>query len=222
VSRTQKDKPFWVRLNQEGKYTEHDHRDIGKSYTRKEYVYDENGEKLYEEVPFGYTAEKLLTLVRTHLNEETGQFEYYMGWDPRTMKNIPYGTYRRAKELLSAGRGDEFIQLATARKPVLREVVKHHADHCTEGEPITGRTWRLMPCTPSLGHEGYYWRYGDSKARGGLLRTLHGKDRAHTNSTLRTMAKAANFRDEGWEDDYEYGIQESTKPYKNGMAWLLW
>jgi hypothetical protein len=220
MSHTDKDKPYWVRLNQEAKYTDHDHRHLGKTYYRRVYLHDENGDRIWEKVPVFFTADQLIDMAHSRLNEDTGRREYYIWSTPRT-KGLPDSTYRRAKELHAAGRGHELLEVGTEKRALYRDVEVPFPDHCTEGEPVT-REYGNMPCTPDLIMEKRWWRYGESSERQSYLRQLHGRDRTHLRSTLRNVTKAANLRDEGWEDEYEKDLLETTNPYKNELSWLLW
>ena len=200
MSHTDKDKPYWVRLNQESKYTDHDHTRLGKRYTRRRYLYDEKGQPLYVDVPEYKQARYI------------AQYGYLL--------NCSEALIKRAKELVGAGKGTERLQTGTYRVRDYEDVECFYPDHCTEGEPLTHETgtWGL-PCHPAWPNDRSWWAIGKSKKD--YLRILHGADRTRVRTTLRNMEKGANSWEDGWEDDYE-NVERLTNQYRHEVAWMMW
>lgn len=217
MSHTDKDLPYWVRLNRFGKYTDHNHLDLGKTRYRRVYKHNEDGSFVYHDKDVMVSASSII------LDESSWYYRLLIGDHTITAK-----VRQRALELHGAGRGKELVQIGTERVAQYDLVVSYVvSDHCTEGQKITSKDncwgWGEVPCTPELPAGKRRWSYArDMSSKRAFLRKKHfSGERTNARNTLREATKAANAGYDDWEDDFEH-IEVLTNQHRHSMDWDLW
>lgn len=206
MSRTDKDRPWWVVKNDTAhKYTRHDHLHFGEPVYRTRALRDKDGKRIFEEEPILMTAHKMV--------------HYYFGGSYGTPEGL-----RRAKRAISAGHPDEMIDTGrTWRKYATERVlIGYIADHCTAGETVTenDRWGWLLPCTPDTPPEEKWWHHKDGSARHDFSQMYYRGKRRASRDTLRKTANAYNSGTD--PEDYEDDINPLTDHHKHGVWWYLW
>lgn len=139
MSRTKKDQPYWVRENNEGTRTDHDHLSLGKTVYGYKRVLDEHGEPVMETKTRKRTTFEMKPYVKGRTED---------GW-------ARWGYEYTALEV-----EEEYQTYKTER--YVRFVYR---DYCTAGEkvPKGKHTWRHsnndMPCTPDLPDSKKFYRW---------------------------------------------------------------
>lgn len=242
MSRTDKDVPYWVRLNNEGTLTDHDHRHLGREITSYRDVLDKDGNQIVVEGPLYSYADAIIGEfegIRWHygntLYTEDGRLLYY-NYKTKTLFTTSYGNYRepvirRARLLHSAGRGKEFVQVGTYTH-ILREVVVigYVADRCTAGEKQPRPDWRRrgarplyeeLPCTPELPADNrrLRWTSGMSKHKTSFSRQRYSAERVNLRDQFVGIAKHWNngFEVDDWDESNNLAAQ-----HRHSMAWDLY
>lgn len=223
MSRTRKDRPYWVRLNQDGTQTDHDHRRLGQVHYKRKYLKDAKGEDVYREVDVIGTVDGYLN--QTRWSEEG---IYYTSWrdETRPATNIPIMTFKAAKELHSAGRGNERIVMARKSERAYVTVYSHTtADHCTAGVKLNKaewKTWRYgeIPCMPELSRadEVRSWSGRTPGFKKTWSREWYGHERVVTNGLLSRTAKEWNSGND--VDDWDENTYV-TGQHRHGASWWL-
>lgn len=211
MSHTNKTDPYWVRLNHRKTVnTWHRHDLIGKTYYTRRYLYDEKGQPITHEEPVKYKAWYIVK---------------YGPWNPDKF-TTPF--MKQAKELVGAGKGDEYIQIGTRTVREFEEIEHRYSDHCTEGEPLTSRNrWgQGMTCTPDFPYnDPSFWGGGYTSRKATLKKVLNGAERSRARKNLRTLTKAANTPETCWDrefaDDYEEA-ERMTDQHRHNGKWLAW
>lgn len=217
MSHTNKDVPYWVRLNREGVHTDHNHLQLGKEQYRRVYKHNEDGSFVYLDEPVMVTASSII---------EDGD-DWYFRFIARD-HTITTKVRQRALELHGAGRGNELVQIGTERVAQYDLVLSYVVpDHCTEGQKLTSKDnmwgWGEVPCTPQMapGKRRWVYAWGMSSKRQFLRKKHYGKERTEARGTLREATKAANSGYDDWEDDFEH-IEDLTNQHRHSMDWDLW
>lgn len=241
MSRTLKDRPYWVQLNESAWY-DHNHTHLGEVAYMYKYIKDRDGNLVCDETEWGLTATEIAEHGRvTHeiwrTRWEINPNYLYRAFGYMDAKGIsPYvskGVVLRARDLVFQGAGDTYLMCGTYKK-VRRELVVSYvtADHCTEGEPVTStnyRFWRagagetINPCTPSwrgmyeVGHTSQVRNM--SKAKRGYSQEVNGHSRRVARDTLKDQANAWNsgWNVEDWDED-----EDLTAQHRHSMNWMLW
>ncbi len=209
MSRTDKDRPYWVKLNDEGTLVNHNHQHFGRSWYVYRPVRDERGNRVYEDVPVYRTA-----------------YEVVHGWDftgVRGTYGMPAKAVNEAKLLLSAGRPDEPVLIDTKRRVKFRRVQVHETyNHCTAGQRLANKydAW-VLPCTPELpaGNSRKMYTCGLSKARKGYSDMRNGASRRAERDMLRSAARGWNC---GEDLDNFDSLENLTAQHRHSMAWDLY
>jgi hypothetical protein len=196
MSRTKKDRPYWVKTN-DSQYTDHDHIHLGEVYYTDRYVRDEHGKKISETV---YTYQDAYSLVHGGIK---GLWASSMTYGERNRID------RLARKALSRKCPEEQILVReTTRWKTVRVVKYTTPDHCTEGVKMTGdMEWRQLPCTPDVIPEMYgpiYGGYHSSRVRQSYREVDNGHNRSQKRDTLRSTVKGYNSGEdvENYENDY--------------------
>jgi hypothetical protein len=233
MSRTLKDRPYWVKLNESTK-TDHDHLHFGRTYTKTKPVLDKDGNEIFDDAEWGFTAKEIRDAHSSEVVEgmpwriNSLAWHRFFGWN----KEHPALTNRQvnlARALYVQGRGDTFIVCGTYKKRREVEVILSQvANYCTAGEKYTNRSQyrdhgkREMPCTPS-------WE-GLSEAAGKGIYTSDMADKKTTtrkeiNGIIRrterdTLNGVKNAWNSGYDvDDYDQDVDFTTsQPHK----WAYW
>lgn len=234
MSRTLKDRPYWVKLN-DSPVTDHDHRDLGRTHYTTKIVLDKDGNEIYDETEWGFTAKEIRD---AYTSEVIDRFPWrinylnwhqFFGWN----KEHPVLTNRQinqARALYAQGLGDTFIVCGTYQKRRTERVVWYQiADHCTAGEKWSSRSQyrdysrREMPCTPSWDglpeHQGrgiYTSDMADIKTS--TRREINGIIRRTERDTLNEVKNAWNS---GYDvDDYDQDVDFSHSQPHQWSYWL--
>lgn len=220
MSRTDNTRPYWVKVNQDAKYTRHDHLSFGRVHRRYVTVRDKNGRPVMETVPFVVPAYRLV---------HRGLFGYT--YEPlvdaalgRMSSAVRENVFRVARHHVASGRPYEKIVIGT-REVYKREVriISVTADHCTEGAPYPKTfysNWEL-PCVPEL-TTAQYRKLGSGLRAGKLssaLREKNGSDRAYRRAVLGEIKKSWNS---GYDiEDYD-NEKSLTDQQRRSIQWNLY
>lgn len=187
MSRTDKDRPLWVKRNDPTllRYTDHDHLRIGKTLYKKVYVRDANGNYVTEEV---INTRKVF---REGAAKKAGFYDDYNMISNNMGSHIDYKSledYEKSYPYL--WREEEYVTVEYVTKRVPRIV---YSDHCTEGEPLKS-DHDTLPCTPELTVEGLRQGWVDTVSR----QMYHGSERRRKRDALKRYTKEANTY--GWDN----------------------
>lgn len=245
MSRTFKDRPTWVQLN-ESKWYDHDHRHLGEAHYINKSVKDENGALIYDDTPWGMTADQVTKYVRQEHRLSFGSFvskwvvdrsfirtvdmEWYYGSFHEDLV-VPTQTVLNARNLVAQGRGMQYVPMGIYKKLRReRKLTYTVADHCTEWEAKEGprSAWRVYkdgienPCTPAWdgAFEGGWSGTRDmAKAKRGYSQEVNGHSRRVSRDTLKSQANAWNS---GWDVEDWDEEEHLTAQHRHSMNWMLW
>lgn len=206
MSRTDKDRPWWVVRNDTAhKYTSHDHLHFGQPIYRSRAVRDKDGKRISEEVPIYKTAHEMV-------------HTWYGGY---------YGTpeaIKQAKRAIGAARPNEMIDTGITYTKYLTErvLIGYVADHCTAGAKLTesDRWGFLLPCTPDWDRTDKWWHHKDGSARHDFSQMYYRGQRRKTRDDMRRIANAYNSGTD--PEEYEDGIDPLLNQHHHGVWWYLW
>lgn len=195
MSRTDKDRPYWVMLNDDSlsHRTRHDHRHLGEPVYRNKFVLDENGDRIPEPV---YVTSYRLQYDKAVAAGLSPQPFFYWGKDwflPLNLSSYGARTYfGRYPEHRVFYRKDKVYSHDWYK--TVRVLAHYVPDHCTEGAPAVGRTHQdNNPCYRVLVGRRRY-------ERAQWLRSeLVSEDRRIARDRLRNYTKLANSV-EDWEE----------------------
>ena len=218
MSRTDKDRPYWVRLNDEGALTEHNHLVLGRKYYRTRVVRDKSGRPEYEDVPVYREA----TYVAFHgIYAEIG-FRLEKNAAP-----VFSGPVRReALRLHSSGRGKDLIEVWTERRRKTETYVfSENYDFCTEGMKLSDRNWYAgrsdsrqmgLPCTPAFSPGESWWHFGTTVMRENEHARYYTKERTEHRGHFAKLTKLWNSGDDLGDWDEDMTLTTETTSY---MFW---
>jgi len=192
MSRTRKDRPYWVREN-DSTLTNHKHLLCGKTVYKRQYLVSEEGEPLYyhnkgTKIGFDWSKgyENGVTELQARIHRELYkeywvEVEYDWGWFP-------------AFELVV-----DFV----------------YPDECTAGQKHTKESQRFrngtLPCTPEMPPEESRHRHGFSTQEDRAI--LSGSSRRKSRDTLIGYAKEYNAN--GDVDDSDMDVSQ----HRHSMSW---
>jgi len=215
MSRTDKDRPYWVRLNDDATSTWHDHLHLGEDVYRTRVVRDAQGQPVTEQVPRSMSA---TDIVKSHF----GYFDrnYFLSFG-----RISEKIFQLARELHGAGRGDEQIIYGYDTRYVRERYLAYTiADHCTEGEPVkAGQQYYWsgsQPCIPEIrGLTRYDYTWSMSNKKHHFSRARYSHERAVARDTLGGVVRAYNsgYDVEDWDEDTYL-----TAQHRHSMDWDLY
>lgn len=226
MSNTFKDVPYWVRLNRDGIYTDHDHTRLGKVYYKRVYHYDENDKPIYVEEPVYARAKDIIAqgsypaggylphwgyLVRRYY----GSVSYYKRGDGAAPEPI----MREAHKRVNNGEPDALIEVGTQSFHSYHTVESYRiSDHCTEGEKLPqGDRWGTsLPCTPELpAKDSKWWRYASTSARKieheNYFSATRTRERAHMGKLAKQWNSGEDIED--WDQDENLTSEKKTYIY---------
>lgn len=245
MSRTLKDRPYWVQLN-ESKWYDHDHRNLGEERYINKSVTDENGDLIYDDTPWGMTAAQVIKYVHQDYRLTFGSLMARWLVDRSFIRTVDmewyYGSFHEdlvvatqkvldSRALVAQGRGGVYVPMGTYKKLRRERTLSYTvADHCTEWEAKEGprSSWRVykdgieMPCTPSWdGAFGGGWSgtRDMSKAKRGYSREVNGHSRRAARDTLQEQANAWN---NGWDVEDWDNMEDLTAQHRHSMNWMLY
>jgi hypothetical protein len=226
MSRTDKDRPYWV-IENEGTLTDHRHERFGQPITAYTYARDENGKRIKIIEPMFRPAYAIIMSKNYPHSKYSpamiAEAEKYTTAPPAVIASKNWNVYL---EMRRAYQPDKLIYIGD-RTYYKREVkvVGYVKDYCTEGEKVKdGKYWfhQDLPCTPDLPktapNRQRYTR-GLSKARSGYSKARNGANRVTARDTLKGAAKAYNA---GFEvDDFDERTN-LTAQHRHSMTWDLY
>lgn len=214
MSRTDKDRPYWVRLNDDATTTYHDHDNLGEPVYHYRIVRDETGHAKTVNVPWTMSATDIVK------GSMLGTIHGRLMW---IAKRPSEKLFQQARELHGSGRGDEQIICGYRTEVVYERYYAYTiADHCTEGERITKNTVRFgqMPCVPVFSNN---YRFEMLRGKAGIKhhysRVRYSRERVVTRDALGKTIRAYNA---GYEvDDWDDRVS-LTDQHHHSMAWDLY
>lgn len=195
MSRTDKDRPYWVKCNDETllRYTDHDHVNLGRTYYRSVPVRDAYNRIVYE------TVETTRTVFRYGAAQRFGVNE----WDVEEYQ-FTTGDYEKYAHLY---RKETFEY----DRPLVRRVpIVTYKDYCTEGEPRTKDGRSENPCQYHLTLQSFHYGKPTKDQR----KTYSSHQRAKTRDTLKGLTKQAR-----WSEIDEDASPETDVLEKNKWWW---
>ncbi|MGL4998009.1 MAG: hypothetical protein ACRC5T_03325 [Cetobacterium sp.] len=227
MSRTDKDRPYWVRVNDEASLTHHDHTAFGRTYYRSVPVRDADGNPVYEDVPYRISARTIV---------EEGLVNYMISRHFRIPEQFPspesLSSSRRENIIREAiqyhGWGLGYHQIIVGTRKVVKYERKEYTtlSYCTEGVPLAGPydtyySRNQRPCRPYLPYEGKreYYTSNMSRAKAAISKKRNGHSRAEARNTLAQVAQRWNSGDDIEDYDNEKFL---TAQHRHSMAWDLY
>lgn len=199
MSRTDKDRPYWVKRNDPTllRYIDHDHLHFGEERYINVPVRDENNEVIMEEVTKTRRTFRYYAAAKNNVSESEAYFGNINGkYD-----------YLWAEE--------EYSALVPKTKRILAYKV---ADHCTENEPVASNSVELgvkviAPCDPWLLIDKSYSNV--NKAR---RQEFHNMERRSSRDHLTKYVKEVNTY--GYDEDFN----DDDTPFlpNRPRAWWRW
>lgn len=229
MSRTLKDRPYWVKLN-DSTVTDHDHLNLGRTYYKTKIVLDKDGNEIYDETVWGFTATEIalaytsdssLNFIQAY-NRRLKWYRFF-SWN-EDHPHISNAIIDQAKRLHNSGAGSNFLECGTYQKRRTEQVVyRQMKDYCTEGERYTSK-WDSrhsgeLPCTPSWdGIRQNFWYSDMAGPKASIRREINGIHRRLERDTLNRMRDQWNS---GWDvDDYDEDVDFTTSQPHNWGNWL--
>jgi hypothetical protein len=229
MSRTDKDRPYWV-IENEGTLTDHRHERFGQPITAYTYARDENGKRIKITEPSYMTAQSIM------YRKQFPRYKFSLAVIEEAMRTTvsPYGhvysstttSIYMLRAMQRAYDPDKLI-LVGYRSYYKREVkvIGYIKDYCTEGEKTKdGKYWfrQDLPCTPDLAKTApsrKIYTKGLSKRRASYSKARNGANRVTARDALKGAAKAYNAGVE--VDDFDESIN-LTAQHRHSMAWDLY
>lgn len=237
MSRTDKTRPYWVKVNDHG-VEHHDHSRLGEEVWRTRNVKDEGGNLVFEELPYYHSVGDLLARPESMYSwatayalipkrdEDGKEFRYWI-WNRDYSVVTERGQNKMRSEamwLRAHGYADStLVKGGYYKRPKQERYLAYTIpNHCTIDEPHDefGRAnnWRgVGPCYMEADWQGefrsmYRYRCSCCSPRG-----YNAAKRAVARDTLRTTAKAYNSGEEFWEDEFDR--ENITPRRKAGQSW---
>jgi hypothetical protein len=232
MSRTRKDRPYWVRLNQDARYTDHNHEAFGRENISYRTVLDKNGAPITKTIEFYTSIYELARYGTTSTITGATQLRYYTMRHERPGTDKALWTVDDAKARLAEAfsiSDHTALRRQVPYQRIVREEREPHVtsvmpDYCTEGVKLSGSLphWRELPCTPELGNgDPGYWGYARdmSNAKKFYSRARYGRERASARTALSKTALNWNngYEVEDWDTDTDL-----TSQHRHSMNWDLW
>lgn len=234
MSRTYKDRPYWVRLNDEG-FIQHNHSGADRLGRTSRIipgpiVKDEDGNPLTETVERHEKA----SWIAEHATR-TKDYVTEVIWPVRMVEGMLYSSgsmlrtvkgkginpiWQEAQNLVNQGKGDTLMVYSTYEEPVREKKTIEFSYECDGHLPA--RPWRsdrptAVNCTRALppSYERR-WCSCDRCKPGGVF--AEKRSRTARKNTLRAMAKAYDGS-EDWDDEYEARELYLSKPLRYTSQW---
>jgi len=226
MSRTDKDRPYWV-IENESTLTDHRHERFGKPIYGWLYSRDESGKRIKITEALYRPAYAILASKNYPRTKYTpamiAEAEKYTTAPPAVIASKNWHVYMQLRRMYDP----EKLIFVGYRSYYKREftVVGYVKDFCTAGEKVKdGKYWfrQDLPCTPDLAktapNRKRYTR-GMSNARSSYSKTRNGGNRVVARDTLKGAAKAYNAGAE--VDDFDENVN-LTAQHRHSMAWDLY
>jgi hypothetical protein len=232
LSRTDKDRPYWVKTRDEG-VPHHDHTRLGEAIWHTKYFRDDEGNPIIERVPYYLSAKHIIAeyqrpkvprdymdswyAMNTISGARSPENSYlYLNVKSDSVNRRKEGeVFAEAFEAMELGDHTKLIMAGTySRQKREAYIAGYVADHCTidEDEP-RGSLYRQYPCYMT-------WNLGNSMFRCSCDSCNPGVNysgvRREKRDILRKAIKAYNSGDEDWEDGFEqYNLKPSRKSFQS-------
>jgi len=214
MSRTTKDRPYWVRANDpsESRNADHNHVHLGEPHYINRPVLDEFGDRIYDTVPQFVLAEEFKS-------SDYG-FGFYTSYYLRNKTDAEREKILRLARLaLSAGKPKTPIHVGySGVLRTVRELAYVIPDHCTIDEPHDDKFgysrsgYSPQPCSYNLAHHVYSYYYNrpmvDEK------RQYHATQRSRERAPLRAAVKYYNSGED--LDGYDHADLHGREHRHNG------
>lgn len=238
MSRTVKDRPYWVKVNEYG-VEHHDHSSLGKEVWGNREMKDKNGNLVHEEVPFYHSVGDLLarpedvfgswpylsgTGVVMPKRQDDGREIHVWRWNKsyRTvMERSIHKMRSEAMHLRAHGSSDKALVVGgTLSRPKMEKyLVRITPDHCTINEKVHSRgRWNGNPCYMESdwnGEKRSIFKYRCSCCSPLGYNTAK---RAIARDTLKEVSKQFNSGEDDWEDAFD-ARENITPRRKAGQSW---
>lgn len=235
MSRTYKDRPYWVRLNDEG-IIQHNHSGADRLGRTSRIipgpiVKDEDGNPLIETVERREKA----SWIAEHATR-TKDYVVEVTWPARMVEGMLYSggsmirtvkgkginpLWQEAQNLVNQGKGDTLLVYSTSQRVVRERIVVEFTDECDAHLPTLPRgrgDGGAVNCEKVLRpSNSLYWCSCPRCAPGGDYADR--ASRTAKKTTLRSMAKAYNSDDDCWQDEYESREIHLSKPLRYFQSW---
>lgn len=234
MSRTDKDRPYWVLMNDEG-VVEHDHRGCDhwgrKTRTRSgAYIRDDEGNIVMETIIRYETAKWI-----NEYAPRTKNYTIEVTWPVSMLDSMRYTAQDRimtvtgkgvnplwaeANNLVSQGKGDTKLAYSTSERPKRKLIVTEYSPECDAHlpyRPYRSNLPQAENCIRSLPASKERRNCScDMCEPGGIY--AEKKSRTARKNTLRAMAKAYDGSD-NWEDEFEAKEMYLNKPLRYTSQW---
>jgi hypothetical protein len=229
MSRTDKDRPYWV-IENEGTLTDHRHERFGQPITAYTYARDENGKKILIIEPVYLTArtivQRLMWSKHSFSPEVVAEAQAAMLSPYNRVYSTSATSIYTIRAMQRAYDPDKLIFIRY-REYYKREskIVGYVKDYCTEGEKTKdGKYWfrQDLPCTPDLAKTApsrKIYTKGLSKRRAGYSKVRNGGNRVIARDTLKGVTKSYNAGVE--VDDFDES-RNLTAQHRHSLAWDLY
>lgn len=238
MSRTDKTRPHWVKVNDHG-VEFHDHSRLGEKVYRSRPVKDENGDFVTEIVPRYVYADEYL---RYREEQRQMRLRHWREWEhvssPRsrdedgfTIYYVRDGDYvstraegkvmQDAQRAVADGHPRTLIETGTYRRRVMERYLAYTIpDHCTIDEKprMVGRWSNANPCymEANWGADINIYRCNCSMCRGSDPSYERAR-RRNNRDQMRKVIKLANSGEEDWEDGWN--DLKVTTPTRYNTEW---
>jgi hypothetical protein len=223
MSRTDKTRPYWVKVNDEGtvEHNHHTSRWGGRARYRTEKVLDAEGNPVMENHEVWRTAKSVLqteprmksvpfTTEGPKWNLSGDKSYTTFSWVSTKLANP---VYSEAEHLVALGMPNELVLVRTDRREkvertLIKEATGNGCDY-EEGRILKQRDLWRNNCTPTLP----WWKSGYGHCTCCTPHADHESQRAHTRDATKRMVKAYNSGDDDWEDDFDHEYLTPRRRY---------
>lgn len=211
MSRTDKDRPYWVKVQDEGVETHSHHSNQWGRRSRYQTikVYDDEGNPVMEEREVKLTAKRVIETVprlkSVAYSEESPFWARWQGfyttsWKPVSSK-LANPVYSEAERLIALGMPEALVTIRIDTVQKVERVWVKGSDECdySEDVPRDHKEMRERNCSKELP----YWKGPGHHCRCSWCRPSdEPRQRTRKRVFLTAMVKRANSGDEDWEDDF--------------------
>ena len=211
MSHTDKDRPYWVKLNDDGVLTDHYHQSFGREIYVNRTVKDERGRPVYEEAP--------RTMSASMIDLRASGISRYV------VEQLSEEITAKARNYCALGHPYAQIEVGTKSVPVTESVLMvTMRDYCTEGEKYRAglSQYSDLPCHPAMlpGSWGsIYMSFSATKAKRTYSKMRNGASRRRSRDYLRSAVDEFNTYGEAFDNDDELPL---TGQHRHSMLWDVW
>ena len=207
MSRTDKDRPYWVKVQDEGVETHHHSANFRRGRFRKmEKVFDANGDPVMEDREVKLTAKRVIETIprlkAVPYSKEAPYWDRNKGWYYTEWKmisaTVANPVYSEAEHLIAMGMPDAVVVIRVDKVQKVKETWIEPSTECDYDPDASGRDHWKNNC----GKELPYWKAGYSCRCSWCKPAEEPRSRRRKRDFLKNMTKAANSGEEGWEDNF--------------------